>query len=291
MQKKDGLWRIARGSCLPLKISPSVGAEELLAKALEKIVSFNQNVFVTHDMVTLVYPDRTENIFSVQSATKRGAPIKFYQNQAELIASDGTIFEIEQRGHLYYLYQSSVNQQRKESLETWHKILGHCNIEVVIKLEHVVNGMHIRDQGTFDCEICTLANKSNQRNHEADTRATKPFKLVHTDLAGPIDPIAKGGFRYKNITFYFEFFVSLSPYLVRDIVAPSRWEKKHLEECRAEFPEEVSEIERSIYVDDLLLGGSSITELQKLKVNHRNIRQSKDHIAQIAFKQKRIREK
>ena len=60
IQRKDGLLRIARGSCLPLKISPSVGAEELLAKAREKIVRFNQNVFATHDMVTLVYPDRTE---------------------------------------------------------------------------------------------------------------------------------------------------------------------------------------------------------------------------------------
>ena len=60
MQRKYGVLRIARGSCLPLKISPSVGAEELLAKAREKIVRFNQNVFATHDMVTLVYPDRTE---------------------------------------------------------------------------------------------------------------------------------------------------------------------------------------------------------------------------------------
>ena len=61
------------------------------------------------------------------------------------------------------------------------KILGHCNIEDVKKLEHVVKGMHIRDQGTFNCEICALAKQSNQRNHEADTHATKPFELVHTD--------------------------------------------------------------------------------------------------------------
>ena len=47
--------------------------------------------------------------------------------------------------------------------------------------------------------ICTLAKQSNQRNHEADTCATKPFELVHTDLAGPIDPIAKDGFRYVII--------------------------------------------------------------------------------------------
>ena len=147
----------------------------------------------------LYIPSYPQNIFSVQSATKRGASVKFYQNRAELIASDGTTFEIEQQGRLYYLYKSSVNQQRKESLETWHKILGHCNIEDVKKLEHVVNGMHIRDQGTFDCEICTLAKQSNQRNHEADTRATKPFELVHTDLAGPIEPMAKDGFRYVII--------------------------------------------------------------------------------------------
>ena len=57
--------------------------------------------------------------------------------------------------------------------------------------------MHIRDQVTFDCELCTLAKQSNQRNHEADT---KPFELVHTDLAGPIDPIAKDGFRYMIIS-------------------------------------------------------------------------------------------
>ncbi|XP_065058645.1 uncharacterized protein LOC135686359 [Rhopilema esculentum] len=55
------------------------------------------------------------------------------------------------------------------------------------------------------------------------------------------------------------FGCSQSPFLLCATV------KKHLEECRAEFPEEVSEIERSIYVDDLLLGGSSITEVQKLK--------------------------
>ena len=56
--------------------------------------------------------------------------------------------------------------------------------------------MHISGQGTFDCKICTLAKQSNQRNHEADTRATK---LVHNDLAGSIEPMAKDGIRYVLI--------------------------------------------------------------------------------------------
>eukprot|EP00112_Aurelia_sp_Birch-Aquarium-sp1_P006766 Seg174.2 transcript_id=Seg174.2/GoldUCD/mRNA.D3Y31 product="hypothetical protein" protein_id=Seg174.2/GoldUCD/D3Y31 len=60
MQLKDGFLRIVRGSCLPLKVSPSVGAEELLTKARDKIVRFNQNVFAAQDLVKLIYPDRTE---------------------------------------------------------------------------------------------------------------------------------------------------------------------------------------------------------------------------------------
>ena len=81
----------------------------------------------------------------------------------------------------------------------WHIILGHCNVDDVTELEHVVKGIHINTHETFDCETCTMAKQKNTRNHQADTRATKPFELVHTDLAGPIDPVAMDGFRYAMI--------------------------------------------------------------------------------------------
>ena len=37
------------------------------------------------------------------------------------------------------------------------------------------------------------------RNRQPDIRATKPFQSIHTDLAGPNDPVAKDGFRYAVI--------------------------------------------------------------------------------------------
>ena len=76
----------------------------------------------------------------------------------------------------------------------WHKILGHCNADDVTKLEHVVQGMKIDDLSKFDCETCTLAKQLNTRNRQPDARGTYPFELVHTDLAGHIDPVAKDGF-------------------------------------------------------------------------------------------------
>ena len=107
--------------------------------------------------------------------------------------------KIEQQSRLYYLYRNSINQIRDESLKMWHIILGHCNVDDVTELEHVVKGMHINNHETFDCETCTMAKQQNTRNHQTDTRATKPFELVHTDLAGPIDPVAMDGFRYAMI--------------------------------------------------------------------------------------------
>ena len=41
---------------------------------------------------------------------------------------------------------------------------------------------------------------TNTRNQEPDIRATKPFELIHTDLAGPVDPVGKDGFRYAMIS-------------------------------------------------------------------------------------------
>ena len=163
---------------------------------------------------TLCIPTYPQNIFSVQAATQKGVTIKFCQNHAELVASDGTKFPIEQHGRLYYLYKNSVIQNRSESLETWHKILGHCNTSDIAQLEDVVHGMRINNRDTFDCETCILAKQSNTRNHQPDPRATKPFELIHTDLAGPIEPVAKEGYKYTMI-FTDDYSVCLFTYFLK----------------------------------------------------------------------------
>lgn len=38
---------------------------------------------------------------------------------------------------------------------------------------------------------------TQSRNRNPDARATAPLELVHTDLAGPIDPASREGFRYS----------------------------------------------------------------------------------------------
>jgi len=56
--------------------------------------------------------------------------------------------------------------------------------------------MHITSKKKTSCDTCTLSKQVVHRNNQPDERATVPLEFIHTDLAGPIDPIAKDGLRY-----------------------------------------------------------------------------------------------
>ena len=152
----------------------------------------------------LFIPSYPQDIFSVQAATERGASVTFQPDSAELTYKDGTKFVIEKHGRLYYLNtydniadSDSVNCVR--SMNEWHQILGHCNYDDIEKLEHVVDGMKVSHKSSSkpnDCNVCILGKLTQNRNRKPDARATASLELVHTDLAGPVDPASKEGFKY-----------------------------------------------------------------------------------------------
>lgn len=58
---KDGELKAVRGSNLPVKVLPTIGADELLKKGAEKMVKFNSDLnLCSPSSFTLLYPDRTE---------------------------------------------------------------------------------------------------------------------------------------------------------------------------------------------------------------------------------------
>ena len=54
--------------------------------------------------------------------------------------------------------------------------LENCNTSDIARLEGVVQGMKINNNGTFNCDTCILAKQTNTKNHQQDPRATKPFE-------------------------------------------------------------------------------------------------------------------
>ena len=166
----------------------------------------------------LCIPSFKVNIFSVQVAAKSGAIINFGQYDSELIAADGTRFRIRKHkdDNMYYLNNVNVNTCKiaTHSLEEWHRIMGHCNMKDILRLESVVEGMKITDKNNYNCNVCQLGKMTQHISREADKRATHPLELVHTDLSGPIDPIAKDNFRYA-ITFVDDYSGAIVVYFLK----------------------------------------------------------------------------
>ena len=63
---------------------------------------------------------------------------------------------LKKMGCLYYLKNLNSAKTARYDINTWHRILGHCNINDIKKLLKVVNGMKIKFFASckFSCNIC-----------------------------------------------------------------------------------------------------------------------------------------
>ena len=151
----------------------------------------------------LLVPSYPHDIFSVQAATEKGAKVTFTPSAAKL-QKNGRTFNIHKRGRLYYLNYEETHSDENDvlcatkSIEEWHEILGHCNYRDIIKLEDKVEGMKLSggENVKHECEVCIMGKMVNEKSRKARVKSEAPLELVHTDLAGPIEPTSREGFKY-----------------------------------------------------------------------------------------------
>ena len=70
--------------------------------------------------------------------------------------------------------------------------------QIFKKLPNLVKGTKIKltTDYALNSDICIQEKMSNDRNKTLDCKATKILALVHSDLIGPIQPLAKNGYKY-----------------------------------------------------------------------------------------------
>ena len=77
-------------------------------------------------------------------ATKNGVHISFEHDNCQLIYPNRAVFNITQKGHLYYLKNTAAARNATCDLHTWPKIWGYCNESDIKKLPNLVKGMKIK---------------------------------------------------------------------------------------------------------------------------------------------------
>ena len=101
------------------------------------------------------------------------------------------------------------------SVNTWHQIMGHCNINDVLKLETAAVGIKFSDKNATDCDTCTKGKMFQTMSKKADPRAKNPFEFIHTDLNGPMRTPSKQGYKYA-ITFVDDATGNIAVYFLKD---------------------------------------------------------------------------
>ena len=84
-----------------------------------------------------------------------------------------------------------------------------------MKLPNVVNGMQISSSVHDKCPMCLLRKMPQYICRVPETKATKLFKFVYSDLSGPITPVSKEEFWY-SISFVDNFSRMIYVYSLRD---------------------------------------------------------------------------
>lgn len=108
--------------------------------------------------------------------------------------------------------------------------MGHCNVSDVLKLPEVVEGMKITGNTKLDCNVCTEGKFINSRNRKTDTKAGEALELVHTDLAGPIEPTSQDGYKFA-VLFTDDFSGAISVYFLKNKSDTTLATEKFLADC------------------------------------------------------------
>jgi len=175
----------------------------------------------------VIYVDGlSKNLMSLCRLLSDGRTFECTERHATLKQGNKVIFSAPRRGALYVLInEQSVFLARQSApvgttMTTWHRRLGHVNLTDIRKLkEGLATGLEITDPktdyGIYHCSSCLLAKHHREpKNHHASTHAERPLGRVHSDIAGPITPAGRGGYRYI-LTFIDEYTRYAAIYLLK----------------------------------------------------------------------------
>ena len=165
-------------------------------------------------------PKLHANLLSVSKLVSGGLKVHFSMMGCVVRAAHIKMLATTSReGNLYQVVCKKVNvvevatlahsSPNDESLELWHRRLGHLNVKSVKAFQTMVSGMNLGkllcDVVALTCEGCIEGKQTRQPfPSNGATRTTKILEVVHSDVCGPMRTVSTGGARYC-VTFIDDF--------------------------------------------------------------------------------------
>ncbi|KYM93681.1 Copia protein [Cyphomyrmex costatus] len=170
----------------------------------------------------LVVPGLQYNLLSVPKLEMNGFRITFVNGKGLIEKDNVTVAVALRKNSQVYLLSFRYREANAnactstESLELWHKRMGHLNIDSLKCLQGQVDGI----KGDFTkssmemCQTCIEGKQSQQPHNQARIRAKCPLQLVHSDLFGPVSPTSYDERKYV-LTFVDDYTHFTAAYILK----------------------------------------------------------------------------
>ena len=215
---------------------------ELLQPAQEATISLPNGLVLCLEKCYYV-PSLTRNIISVACLYDNGFDFNFTSGVISILRnglfyvkaiSHNGIFELDLQSSCNENSVYNIDNKRSKSdlnrTYLWHCRLGHINQKRISKL-HRDGLLESFDLESYDtCESCLLGKMTKSPFTGTSERASVLLAIVHTDVCGPFNTSARGGYNYF-ITFTDDFSRYGYVYLLRH--------KSEAFECFKEFQNKV----------------------------------------------------
>lgn len=165
-------------------------------------VKGKENTIIIKDV--LIVPGLQNNLLSVPKLEINGFRVIF-ENRKGLIEKNNVLVAValRQKSKIYLLSfkykEANANAcMLTETLDLWHKRMGHLNVDGVKHLQDQVDGMKGDfSKSTMDlCRTCIEGKQTQQPHNRTRNRAKRPLQLIHSDLFGPVSPTSHDDKRY-----------------------------------------------------------------------------------------------
>lgn len=137
-------------------------------------------------------PSSGTNLFSISSAARNQVEARYNRQGVSFHVNGKIIHRGYTRGGIYILDFDVILPNSPDALcnsatlEEWHQILGHTNIQTIKQMatNKGAIGLDISNKTMKSCCECALNNPT-----KTSKKADKPGQIIHLDTIGPISPL------------------------------------------------------------------------------------------------------
>jgi len=177
-----------------------------------EVIAYNEVngvVNTIHLKNVLIIDDLKFNLLSVSRLEVNGYDIIFTQGKCLIIHNGVIVSQGLREGMTYKIILATHKIDTHAALavidhKLWHRRLGHIGQQGLLKVSKMVDGImtvaDVPERVSSDfCDTCVQGKQVKLPFPGTRTPSTRPLERIHSDLCGPISPVAYNGSKYLLI--------------------------------------------------------------------------------------------